>query len=175
MKNQKLKILAVFGSALIVFYSIGCKAKPPSRVEKKIVQESKELVIGGKDWHNPIPGDASTIQLGAEHFQQHCQVCHGIDGHATGVPFARTMSPQVPDLGAKDIQKYTDGQLKWIIENGIRMSGMPGWKGLLEDDQMWRMVRYIRRLPARGSSGIPEVFTPEGKEHANDRKRQDQE
>jgi mono/diheme cytochrome c family protein len=61
------------------------------------------------------------------------------------------MSPPVPDLAAKDIQNYTDGQLKWIIENGIRLSGMPRWKGVLHDEEMWRMVRYIRHLPSKGS------------------------
>ena len=152
MRNEKFKILAAFGSALIMLYSTGCKAKPPGRIEKKLVQESKELVIGGKDWHNPIPDNAVSAKLGAEDFQRHCQLCHGIDGHATNVPFARNMSPPVPDLAAKDIQQYTDGQLKWIIENGIRLSGMPRWKGLLDDDKMWRVVRYIRHLPPQGKN-----------------------
>jgi mono/diheme cytochrome c family protein len=76
------------------------------------------------------------------------------------------MSPPVPDLGATAIQKYADGQMKWIIENGIRMTGMPGWKGLLDDEQMWQMVRYIRHLPSKGSLGIPEVFVREGNEGA---------
>jgi mono/diheme cytochrome c family protein len=144
-------------------------------VEKKIVQESKDLVIGGKEWHNPLTADGSTLKLGAEHFQHHCQVCHGLDGHTTGVTFARNMSPPVPDLGATDIQKYTDGQLKWIMENGIRMTGMPAWKGLLEDDEMWQMALYIRHLPAKGSLGIPEVFAHEGEEHTQDHKQRGQE
>jgi mono/diheme cytochrome c family protein len=80
----------------------------------------------------------------------------------------------VPDLGTRDIQKYTDGQLKWIIQNGIRMSGMPGWKGLLEDEVMWQMVRYIRHLPLRGRLGAPEVFVREGEEHAQDHKEHSQ-
>ncbi len=151
MKNQTFKMLAVLSSAWIVLYLAGCKAKPPSRIEKKLAHESKELVIGGKDWHNPIPDTPSSAKLGAEDFQRHCQVCHGVDGHATGVPFAQNMSPPVPDLAAKDIQNYTDGQLKWIIENGIRLSGMPRWKGVLQDEEMWRMVRYMRHLPSKGS------------------------
>jgi hypothetical protein len=56
-----------------------------------------------------------------------------LDGHGTGVPFAGKMSPPVLDLGDNDVQQYKDGQLKWIIENGIRFSGMPGW-GVLEDE-----------------------------------------
>jgi S-disulfanyl-L-cysteine oxidoreductase SoxD len=167
MKNRKLSVVVLIGSLPIVFNWIACKANPPSHVEKKIVQESKDLVVGGKDWPNPVPDDAFSLKLGAEHFQHHCQVCHGLDGHATGVPFAESMSPPVPDLGTIDIQKYTDGQLKWIIENGIRMTGMPGWKGLLDADEMWQLVRYIRHLPSRGSLGVPEVFLREREEHAH--------
>ena len=151
MKNRTFKMLAVLSSAWIVLSLAGCKAKPPGRIEKKLAHESKELVIGGKNWHNPVPDSPSSANLGAEDFQRHCQVCHGMDGHATGVPFAANMSPPVPDLAAKDIQNYTDGQLKWIIENGIRLSGMPRWKGVLQDEEMWRMVRYMRHLPSKGS------------------------
>ena len=171
MNNSTFRIVALFGSALVTLYLIGCKASQPSRVEKKIVQESKELVVGGRDWPNPVPDDASSAKNGGDHFQHHCQVCHGLDGHATGVTFARNMSPPVPDLGAREIQKYTDGQFKWIIENGIRMSGMPGWKGLIDDDEMWQMVRYIRHLPVRGSLGVPEVFVREGEDHAKDHRQ----
>lgn len=146
----------------------GCKAKPPNLVEKKIAQESKDLVIGGKDLVNPVPNDALNVKEGAEHFQHHCQICHGLDGHATGVPFARNVSPPVPDLGAADIQKYADGQMKWIIENGIRMTGMPRWKGLLDDKQIWQMVLYIRHLPSKGSLGVPKVFLREGDDHEQD-------
>jgi mono/diheme cytochrome c family protein len=173
MQNYKCRALSLFGAATISFL-IGCKASPPSPVEKKVVQESKDLVIGGKDRRNPIPNDASTLKLGAEHFQHHCQICHGLDGHTTGVTFARNMSPPVPDLGSADIQKYTDGQLKWIMENGIRMTGMPGWKGLLEDNEMWQMALYIRHLPTKGSLGIPEVFARESEDHAQDQNEYNQ-
>src|ERR1700745_1549170 len=131
MRRYVSRTLTLFVAAA-TSYLISCKANPPNRVEKKIVQESKDLVIGGKDWQNPVPNDASSVKLGAEDFQHHCQVCHGLDGHATGVTFALRMSPPVPDLGAADIQKYADGQLKWVIENGIRMTGLPAWKGLTD-------------------------------------------
>jgi hypothetical protein len=48
--------------------------------------------------------------------------------------------------------------LKWIIENGTRFSGMPAWKGILTDEEMWYIVRYIRHLPAKGSLGAPKIF-----------------
>ena len=123
------------------------------------------MKIGGKDWQNPKQDTPDVVKTGMEHFQHHCQVCHGLDGHGTGVPFAAKMSPPVLDLGEKDVQQYKDGQLKWIIENGIRFSGMPGWKGELEDDEMWSIVRFIRHLPEKGSQGIPVVFKESEEEH----------
>ena len=144
----------------------GCKASQPGDFESKVVQTVKQQVtIGGKDDKNPTPDDDQSWKLGKEHFQHHCQICHGMDGQNTGVPFASKMDPPVADLSSKDVQEYTDGQLKWIIENGISPSGMPGWKGVLSDQEMWHMVRFLRKLPAKGSEGVPPVFQHEAEEH----------
>ena len=150
---------------LFVAILVGCKAGSPGKVESMAANEAKRMTIGGKDWKNPSPDTPETFQTGKEHFQHHCQICHGLDGHNTGVPFAAKMSPPVPDLSDKKIQDYTDGQLKWIIENGIRFTGMPSWKGTLEDDEMWAIVRYLRRLPPKGSEGVPAIYKEEQEEH----------
>jgi hypothetical protein len=50
------------------------------------------------------------------------------------VPFAQKFPPPIPSLSSADVQDYKDGQLKWIIENGINPSGMPSWKGILSDE-----------------------------------------
>ncbi len=142
-----------------------CKAKPPSNFESRLAAEAKKIEIGGKDWQNPMPDTPDTTRTGMGHFQHHCQVCHGLDGHNTGVPFAGKMSPPVLDLGDKDVQQYKDGQLKWIIQNGIRFSGMPAWNGVLEDDEMWSIVRFLRHLPAKGSLGIPPIYKESEGEH----------
>jgi mono/diheme cytochrome c family protein len=158
-------VLLVFVVAVAVALA-GCKAGEPGKMEKSVVTEVKHAVtIGGKDWKNPAPDTPEAAKEGGEHFQHHCQICHGLDGQNTGVPFANKMSPPVADLSTKDVQDYADGQLKWIIENGIGPSGMPGWKGILEDDEMWKIVRYIRHLPPRGSLGAPTVFKEEADEH----------
>ena len=130
-----------------------------------MAHEVKQVTIGGKDWKNPVPDNEASVKEGAEHFQHHCQICHGLDGHATGVPFAFMMDPPVPDLDEKDIQEYSDGQIKWIIENGIAPSGMPGWKGMLDDDEMWKIVRFIRHLPPPGSQGTPKIYEEDQHEH----------
>ena len=69
------------------------------------------------------------------------------------------MSPPVPSLAGKDVQSYTDGQLKWVIDFGIWPSGMPGSKGILNDDEIWSIVLYLRHLPPAGSLGEPQMYT----------------
>jgi mono/diheme cytochrome c family protein len=68
------------------------------------------------------------------------------------------MSPPVPLLTSKYVQAYTDGQLKWVIDYGIRPSGMPGSEGMLSDDEIWSIVVYLRHLPSAGSLGEPEMY-----------------
>ena len=161
-----LKRSAVFASLLALALLAACRAGKPSSLEGGMMSQIKQNVtIGGKDWKNPIPRSDDAIREGGEHFQHHCMFCHGLDGHATGVPFAEKMDPPVPDLSSNDVQGYTDGQLKWIVENGIAPSGMPGWKGILEDDEMWKIVHYMRNLPAKGSLGAPAIFKEEEAEH----------
>jgi S-disulfanyl-L-cysteine oxidoreductase SoxD len=142
-----------------------CSATAPGAAEAALVKKIKEETIGGKGWNNPLPDTADTQKTGAEHFQHHCQICHGLDGHNTGVPFADRMSPPVADLGDKNVQAYTDGQLKWIIQNGIRFTGMPGWNGILDDNEQWAIIRYLRHLPAKGSLGPPPVYKESEEEH----------
>ena len=134
------------------------KANAPGKVETELAGGLKEFTIGGKDWHNPTPDTRKGSRQALNTFRHHCQVCHGLDGHNSGVPFAANMSPPVADLGSPEIQGYTDGQLKWIIQNGVRFTGMPSWKGVLKDDVMWLMVRYIRHLSLAGSLGKPSVY-----------------
>jgi mono/diheme cytochrome c family protein len=142
-----------------VLAGAGCKVSKPSSMETGMANEVKhKITVGGKDTPNPVPATAESIADGQEHFGHHCGICHGLDGEATGVPFAANMSPPIPSLSSKDVQEYTDGQLKWILDNGINPSGMPAWKGQLTDEEMWKLVNYMRHLPLKGSLGVPEVY-----------------
>jgi len=145
-----------------------CKPREgPHNIENTIAKEVKQkITIGGREWKNPVPDTEDSQNEGGEHFQHHCMICHGLDGHATGVPFAAKMDPPVPDLGSRDVQGYTDGQLKWVIQNGIAPSGMPGWNGILDDSKMWNIVNYIRHLPEPGSLGVPAVYQEAQHAHA---------
>ncbi len=150
--------------ASIIFWSsvLGCKATPPGKRETKAMQWTKHhLTVGYKDVKNPVKFSPESVHAGKNAFGSYCYVCHGLDGQNTGVPFAYNMSPPVTLLSDPDVQSYSDGQLKWIIENGIAPSGMPASRGTLSDDEMWAIVVYLRHLPPAGSLGEPRAYSGE--------------
>jgi mono/diheme cytochrome c family protein len=118
-----------------------------------------QFLIRNKKALDPLPDNAATLADGKEAFSHYCVACHGMDGQNTGVPFVDHISPPIPSLASRDVQSYTDGQLKWILDNGIWPSGMPGSKGTLSDDELWSIVRYLRHLPPAGSQGVPDMYT----------------
>jgi mono/diheme cytochrome c family protein len=138
---------------------LGCGDRQPGSLESAFVGRLKRNVtIRGKRAMNPLPATAENVAAGRTYFSAYCVVCHGLDGQNTGVPFASRMSPPVPELNSPAVQAYSDGQLKWIIENGIFPSGMPGSRGMLRDEEMWAIVHYIRHLPRKGSLGEPAAY-----------------
>jgi mono/diheme cytochrome c family protein len=147
---------------------VACRVTAPGQVESGVVQWTKlHLTVKGKHDRNPISDSLQTQRTGKDAFGHYCIVCHGLDGQNTGVPFAASLSPPVPSLASKEVQSYTDGQLKWIIDNGIAPSGMPASHGILNDDEMWSIVIYLRHLPPAGSLGEPRVYS--GEENKNDK------
>ena len=138
----------------------GCKVKPPGKVERSVVTFTKHhITVGNKSAKNPFAFNAENMAAGKEAFGHYCVACHGLDGQNTGIPFAESMSPPLPSLMSSDVQSYTDGQLKWVIDNGISPSGMPASKGILNDDEIWSIVLYLRHLPPAGSVGEPEMYS----------------
>jgi len=144
----------------MLLLSLGCKVREPWKLETSLAKTVKQrITIGGKNDQNPMPATAENIHAGRENFSHYCFACHGLDGQNTGVPFAEKMSPPVPRLTSPAVQGYTDGQLKWVIDNGIFPSGMPASKGILRDDEIWQIVVYVRNLPPKGSLGEPAVYS----------------
>jgi mono/diheme cytochrome c family protein len=146
----------------LVLLVAGCKATPPGKWETSIATQAKrKLFVRNKEANNPLPATVENIAAGKVSFSHYCVACHGLDGQNTGVPFADNMSPPVPSLASKQVQSYTDGQLKWVIDNGIWPSGMPSSKGILTDEEIWSTVLFIRHLPPAGSLGEPSMYCGE--------------
>jgi mono/diheme cytochrome c family protein len=138
----------------------GSKVGHPGAVETAVATYTKHhLTVGNKNAKNPMAYSPENVQAGKEAFGHYCVACHGLDGQNTGVPFADKMSPPLPLLTSPEVQRYTDGQLKWVIDNGIWPSGMPASKDTLSDDDQWAIVLYLRHLPPAGSLGEPEMYT----------------
>ena len=153
-----------FLAGVLVFANLfichGLKAAPPGVVEYRLVSALKhKVLVGDKREKNPVKESPDALADGKEAFSHYCIACHGMDGQNTGVPFAEKLSPPVPSLASAEVQAYTDGQLKWVIDNGIWPSGMPGSKGTLSDEEIWSIVIYLRHLPPAGSVGEPEMYS----------------
>jgi mono/diheme cytochrome c family protein len=162
--RRTVTISAIFLALLSILCFAFCrnhfKATPPSRLETRVMTFAKhKALIGSEAQRNPVTVSARTIADGKEAFTHYCVACHGLDGQNSGVPFADRMSPPVPSLASPDVQGYSDGQLKWVIDYGIWPSGMPGSKGILSDDEIWSIVVYLRNLPPAGSLGEPEMYS----------------
>src|SRR6266496_1171050 len=151
--RRKIVLLSLTAAS---FFSTltACKVTQPGSLETAVVETVKQrITVGGKNDVSPLPSNSENIKAGRENFSHYCAACHGLDGQNTGVPFAERMSPPVPRLNSPQVQAYSDGQLKWIIDNGIFPSGMPASKGTLNDEEIWTIVTFIRHLPPAGSLG----------------------
>lgn len=138
----------------------GCRVSKPSALERRTVVAIKHhITVRNKSEKNPLPVTSENLAEGKEAFGHYCIACHGLDGQNTGVPFAGNMSPPLPSLASMEVQGYTDGQLKWVIDNGISPSGMPASKGTLSDEEIWSIVLFLRHLPPAGSVGEPEMYS----------------
>jgi len=137
----------------------GCKAKPPAAGETQLMWTMKHhIFVGNKSQVNPLRLSSKAVADGQEAFSHYCAACHGLDGQNTGVPFADRMAPPVPSLASANVQQYTDGQLKWVIDNGIWPTGMPASRGILNDEEIWSIVIFIRHLPRAGTLGDPKMY-----------------
>ncbi len=149
-------VFAAFTLALLA----ACSVSLPGPTETAVMTTIKRrLTVRGANEQNPLPPTEENIHRGQQIFSSYCAACHGLDGQATGVPFATAMSPPVPELNSAAVQAYTDGQLKWVITNGLSPSGMPAARGILRDEEAWAIVTYLRHLPAKGSLGEPAMYS----------------
>jgi mono/diheme cytochrome c family protein len=102
-----------------------------------------------RNTRNPVTASPEVLEEALAHFADHCASCHGTDG-AGQTDVGRSFYPPAPDMRAAPTQELTDGELFSIIENGIRLTGMPAWgTGTPEGEhQSWALVHFIRRLPS---------------------------
>jgi mono/diheme cytochrome c family protein len=150
-----LLVVAAMGAAGAAYVvSTGLKAQPePGAMETRVARTIRGFAIPRevKARSNPIGTSAEEIKPGLEHFARYCAMCHGNDGSGQGAAIGRGLFPKPPDMRAAATQSLTDGEIFYIIENGVRFTGMPafgtGKPNPAGEKQVWQLVRFIRHVP----------------------------
>jgi predicted CXXCH cytochrome family protein len=155
MTGQKKILLIVVG--LAIAFAIGAAllirrgfraTSEPSRVERVLARSVRNFAIpraAGRE-KNPLQVSANNLQTGREIFLARCGNCHGIDGSGT-TPVGRSLYPRVPNLRSDQTQNLSDGEIHYIIENGVQLTGMPAWGSPHQQtDDIWQLVMFIRNL-----------------------------
>jgi mono/diheme cytochrome c family protein len=123
---------------------------PPGAMETTLARAARHAMIPAADRarRNPEPATAEHLRSGLEHWADHCASCHGNDGRGA-TEMGGNLYPRVPDMRQAATQSLTDGELFYIIENGVRLTGMPAWgNGTAEGEAAsWHLVQFVRRLP----------------------------
>lgn len=163
MKTTTKRIIAVVLGVVIVLFLGGIAIgwtmirrgfsarDEPSAVEAFIARRVRRLGVpdSAHTLKNPVPINAETLAEAMEHFADHCAFCHANDGSGQS-DIGRGLYPKPPDMRMRETQNLTDGELYYIIENGVRLTGMPAFgveatQGA--DEATWKLVRFIRHLP----------------------------
>jgi mono/diheme cytochrome c family protein len=144
-------VLLVLAVIFVAASQIDLSALPePGARESSLAASAKRWLIGraARGSVSVAPAaDASSADNGSMLFGMDCDSCHGKDGrHPT--ENGRWMYPRVPDLGSAGVQSWSDAELFWIIKNGVRFSGMPGFAKMQNDKEIWDLVHYVRSLGA---------------------------
>jgi mono/diheme cytochrome c family protein len=120
----------------------------PGAVLTWLATRAKHLSIG-RAAHSGVPAPPpmtpASVSVGEMIYHGECQNCHGLDGR-TPTALGKSMYPRSPSLASPQSQAWSDAELFWIIKHGIRHSGMPGFARSESDEQIWRLVHYIRSL-----------------------------
>jgi len=144
-----LLVAALVYVAVAVFRHGFSAREKPSRLEEFLVRRARQIATpaDAKQLRNPFPVTPESLAAARAHWVDHCATCHALDGSGN-TPMGRNLYPPAPDMRAAYVQDLTDGELYYIISNGVRFTGMPAWGGEHTPEETWQLVAFIRRLPA---------------------------
>lgn len=125
-----------------------CASKKPGALETWVANMAldKSMSARAPKQQNPFGQDQKAIEVGLDHYSENCLVCHGAPGVKQS-EISKGLNPGAPALEEPDSQSMTDGQFFWIIKNGVRMTGMPAFGKTHTDDEIWKIVAFVRQLP----------------------------
>jgi thiosulfate dehydrogenase len=150
---KALVVGLIFGVVLTLgglwwFFSSGhapvATSDSPLPFERKLANASLDAYLERQPKSEPaVPADEKNLLVGAEVYKQHCAVCHGLPSIAP-TAISQGMFPKPPQLfdgvGVTDDPAW---ETYWKAANGIRLTGMPGFKGRLTDSQIWQVSQLL--------------------------------
>ena len=121
----------------------------PTWVEEYFARHARKIATpsGARALKNPYPLTPERLISARAHWVDHCATCHALDGSGN-TALGKNMYPPAPDMRDATTQSLTDGELFYIISNGVRFTGMPAWGGEHSPEDTWELVSFIRRLLA---------------------------
>lgn len=132
----------------------------PTKAEELLARVLRKLAAPAdlRDVKNPMPATPDILAEARAHFADHCAVCHGNDGKGN-TPLGQRLYPRAPDMTLEATQSLSDGEIFAVIENGIRLTGMPGWgDGTAESARgSWGLVHLIRNLSKLSEEDLREM------------------
>ena len=175
-------IIVIAGLSGLIFLKTGANGfsarSEPSFLEMFAAEQARSMSMpkSAKNRSNPIGKSKEVLDDAMAHWADHCAVCHGNDGSGQ-VDMGRQMYPHAPDMRKERTQRLTDGELFYIIENGIRLSGMPAWGGSeVGERDSWKLVHFIRHLPDLSQAEITQMekLNPKGPEDKEQEQQEEQ-
>jgi mono/diheme cytochrome c family protein len=157
----------VLGAAWFAAQGVSSRPQPPA-FEARLARTARHLLIprAARARANPLAPSAEVLTSARRHFADHCASCHGNDGHGQ-TEMGRNLYPKAPDMTATGTQGLSDGELFWIIENGVKLTGMPAWgageaRGAVAAEESWGLVHFVRHLPSLSPAEMDEMrqFNP---------------
>lgn len=145
-----LVLVAITGIALFTLLVWrGFRASTtPSAAEIMVARAARNFAIPSRESNaaNPVVRNADAERQGRDQFVTRCAACHGIDGSGK-TQVGVNLYPRVPDLREAATQNLTDGEIHYIIENGVQHTGMPAWNNSpAASGKIWELVLFIRAL-----------------------------
>ena len=146
-----LLVAIAIAGGLVLMGSHGFSARErPGVLERWIARRARSMAVpsSAKEQTNPSVDSPEVLAEARAHWADHCATCHANNGGGD-TEMGRHMYPPAPDMREADTQNMTDGELFYIIRNGIRLTGMPAWGSGSDHDaeDSWKLVRFIRHLP----------------------------
>src|SRR5215467_1122513 len=190
--------LVIAGAISILHDGLSSRAKP-SALEAAIARTARKMAFPGsaRSAKNPIPDSPEVLREARLHFADHCAICHGNDGSGDSM-LGHGLYPKPPDLRAAETQNLSDGEIFWIIENGIRLTGMPAFGKQSNEGEhhehsehgdaqsgehdehgeadSWKLVRFIRHIPHLTTEEKLEMekYNPKGPEDRQEEQEEEE-